>query len=198
MKTLILMLLAFVCVNIVVAQPIEQKETPQEETPQEETTKKKKKKGSFWKKVKKGVESTTGLDVSDETLFVYPEIGQWKISLKSAIADSKSGELTVIFKVMPLFNEDRGTHITMKGVTDENNKNFTTTGSFSSANTVPFSRSNTYYMYNARAQKVTQGVYKDFQLQPIYIEKGIKSLKVIKFWMGGDFEARDIPITWSE
>ena len=40
-----------------------------------------KKKGGFWNKVKKGVESATGLDVSKETLFVYPKIGEWKMEL---------------------------------------------------------------------------------------------------------------------
>ena len=33
----------------------------------------KKKKGGLWNKVKKGVESATGIDVSKETLFVYPK-----------------------------------------------------------------------------------------------------------------------------
>lgn len=47
-----------------------------------------KKKGGFWSKVKKGVESTTGLDVSKETLFVYPTIGEWKMQFVSAIGGS--------------------------------------------------------------------------------------------------------------
>ena len=75
----------------------------------------KKKKGGLWNKVKKGVESATGIDVSKETLFVYPKLGEWKMELKSAEGDPATGNMTVIFKVMPLAGQTSAT-IRMKGV----------------------------------------------------------------------------------
>lgn len=62
----------------------------------------KKKKGGFWNKVKKGVESATGIDVSKETLFVYPEMGQWKMELKSAEGDqATTGQTGVHWHIRP-------------------------------------------------------------------------------------------------
>ena len=75
----------------------------------------KKKKGGLWNKVKKGVESATGIDVSKETLFVYPKLGEWKMEHKSAEGDPATGNMTVIFKVMPLAGQTSAT-IRMKGV----------------------------------------------------------------------------------
>ncbi len=57
--------------------------------------KQEKKKGGFMNTLKKGVESTTGLRVSEETLFVYPEIGEWKMSVVSCTGDPASGEVTL-------------------------------------------------------------------------------------------------------
>ena len=67
-----------------------------------------KKKGGFMKALKKGVESTTGLRVSDETLFVYPEeaaIGEWKVELVSCVGNPATGEVQPIIKVTK-FGED--------------------------------------------------------------------------------------------
>lgn len=61
--------------------------------------KQEKKKGGFMNAIKKGVESTTGLDVSKETVFVYPEIGEWKMSVASCMGDPASGEVTLKLKI---------------------------------------------------------------------------------------------------
>jgi hypothetical protein len=52
-----------------------------------------KKKGGLMNALKKGVESSTGLNVSKETLFVYPEIGIWKMSLVSCTGDPATGNV---------------------------------------------------------------------------------------------------------
>ena len=57
----------------------------------------KKKKGGFMKALKKGVESTTGLKVSDETLFVYPTVGEWKMQVVSCEGSTATGQ--VILKI---------------------------------------------------------------------------------------------------
>ena len=65
----------------------------------------KKKKGGFLNAVKKGVESTTGLRVSDETLFVYPEkaaIGEWKMVLESCEGNPATGEVVLKIKATKL------------------------------------------------------------------------------------------------
>ena len=47
------------------------------------------------KALKKGVESATGLRVSDEALFVYPEIGVWKVALEECTGDPVSGNVVM-------------------------------------------------------------------------------------------------------
>ena len=53
----------------------------------------------FLNTIKKGIESTTGLKVSDETLFVYPVIGEWKMQIESCEGDNASGEVVLKIKV---------------------------------------------------------------------------------------------------
>ena len=53
--------------------------------------------GNFLKTIKKGIESTTGLKISDEMLFVYPTIGEWRMDLESCIGDKITN--TVILKI---------------------------------------------------------------------------------------------------
>lgn len=50
-----------------------------------------KKKGGFMNALRKGVESATGLDVSDEALFVYPAVGEWKCKVLSCIGYQGTG-----------------------------------------------------------------------------------------------------------
>jgi len=76
-----------------------------------------KKKGGFWNKVKKGVESTTGLDVSKETLFVYPEMGKWKMEFISATGDSATGLVLVRIGIMPLAGQ-KAAFLQLTGVID--------------------------------------------------------------------------------
>ena len=49
--------------------------------------------------LKKGVESTTGLNVSKETLFVYPVIGEWKMSVVSCEGDPVTGDVVLKINV---------------------------------------------------------------------------------------------------
>ena len=61
--------------------------------------KQEKKSGGLMKALKKGVESATGLKVSDETLFVYPAIGEWKMTVESCIGNKETGNVVLKIKV---------------------------------------------------------------------------------------------------
>lgn len=141
-----------------------------------------KKKGSFWNKVKKGVESATGIDVSKETLFVYPKIGEWKMELKSAEGDPTTGNVTIVFKVMPLAGQTSA-RIRMKGVVGGDGKELA---------------GDKQWEQGSNGYDVAAGAFTDCQLRRITVSPEMKSLKTILFTVGNTegFEARDIPITW--
>lgn len=61
-----------------------------------------KKKGGFMKALKKGVESTTGIKVSDETLFVYPTLADWKFTVDTCAGNTATGEVKLILSGMKL------------------------------------------------------------------------------------------------
>lgn len=67
-----------------------------------------KKKGGFMKAVKKGVESSTGLRVSDETLFVYPAVGEWKMAFESCVGNPMTGEVVLQIKATKLTDGKMG------------------------------------------------------------------------------------------
>lgn len=142
----------------------------------------KKKKGGLWNKVKKGVESATGIDVSKETLFVYPKLGEWKMELASAEGDPETGNVTVVFKVMPLAGQSSA-RIRMKGVVGGDGKDLA---------------SDKQWEQGSNGYDVAAGAYTDCQLRRITVSPDMKSLKAILFTVGNTegFEARDIPITW--
>lgn len=62
------------------------------------------KRGGFLNAIKKGVESTTGLNVSKEALFVYPQaqMGEWKISLVSCLGNREFGSVTLTLKIIKI------------------------------------------------------------------------------------------------
>lgn len=142
----------------------------------------KKKKGGFWNKVKKGVESATGIDVSKETLFVYPEMGQWKMELKSAEGDQATGNVTVIFKVMPLAGQ-KSAAIKMKKVIGGDGTELV---------------AGEQWEHGSNHHELPAGVFTEYELRRITVSPDMKSLKSIFFAIGNKegFEARDIPITW--
>ncbi len=143
----------------------------------------KKKKGGFWNKVKKGVESATGIDVSKETLFVYPELGQWKMQLKSAEGDPATGNVKVVFEVMPLAGQ-KGAALKMKGVIDANGREL-----------VPGEE----WEYGSNHHEFRADAFTEYELRRITVSPDIKYLKSISFVFGGKegFEARDVLITWN-
>ncbi len=69
------------------------------------------KKGRFMNALKKGVESTTGLNVSKEALFVYPTnaVGPWKMSVVSCLGDAESGSVELKVNVTAMFSSPRMT-----------------------------------------------------------------------------------------
>lgn len=156
-----------------------------------------KKKGGFWNKVKKGVESTTGLDVSKETLFVYPTIGEWKMQFVSAIGDPDTGVVTVKIKIMPLANQGSA-FLKLTEVLDEK-KNVLPEGKFwkatSKFNTHDLSESPLY-------NDLTSNTYSQYTFQPIAVPAGSKFIGALKFTLEAQnsqlkgFEVRDIPVEW--
>ncbi len=70
--------------------------------------KQEKKKGGFLSGLKKAVESTTGLDVSNEAVFVYPKIGEWKMSVESCIGNKELGTVKLKLKVTRFEEEGTG------------------------------------------------------------------------------------------
>lgn len=99
-----------------------------------------KKKGGFWNKVKKGVESTTGLDVSKETLFVYPEMGKWKMEFISATGDSATGLVLVRIGIMPLAGQ-KAAFLQLTGVIDGDGQALPEGKSWKATEQVPHLRS---------------------------------------------------------
>lgn len=142
----------------------------------------KKKKGGLWSKVKKGVESATGIDVSKETLFVYPELGQWKMQLKSAEGDPVTGNVQVVFEVMPLAGQG-GAAIRMKGVIGGDGTELV---------------ANEQWEHGSNQHDLRAGTFTEYQLRRITVSPEMRYLKSIAFAVGNKegFEARDIPITW--
>lgn len=157
-----------------------------------------KKKGGFWNKVKKGVESTTGLDVSKETLFVYPAIGQWKMQFISATGDSQTGEVSVRIGIMPLAGQ-QSAFLQLTGVTGAageaipEGKAWKITSKF---RTSDLANSPLYH------EDLAAGTFAAYTFQPITVATETKSLKALKFTLETrnakeeGFEARDIPIAW--
>lgn len=142
----------------------------------------KKKKGGLWNKVKKGVESATGIDVSKEALFVYPKLGEWKMELKTAEGDSTTGNLTIVFKVMPLAGQ-KGGALKMTKVIGGDGKEL-----------VPGEQ----WEYGSNQHELSAGKFAEYELRRITVSPEMKSLKSITFTISNTegFEARDIPITW--
>jgi len=68
-----------------------------------------KKRGGLFNALKKGVESTTGLNVSREALFVYPQsqFGEWKISLVSCLGNRELGSVTMTLKIVKISGGQR-------------------------------------------------------------------------------------------
>lgn len=159
-----------------------------------------KKKGGFWNKVKKGVESTTGLDVSKETLFVYPQMGKWKMQLVSATGDSSTGLVMVRIGIMPLSGQKTAflqltEVIGAEGQTLPQGTAWKATSKFRTSDLAncPLYR-----------EDLASGTYGEYLLQPIRTPEGMKSFKSLKFNLETgnaveeDFEARDVPITWGQ
>lgn len=142
-----------------------------------------KKKGGFWNKVKKGVESATGIDVSKETLFVYPEIGKWQMQLASATGDPATGVVKVVFKVTPLGGQGTAA-LRMTSVTDGNGKVL---------------KPGTDWEEGSNSYPLAAGAFTEYPLRRITVSPDVKSLKTIEFIFEGarGFEARDVPISWT-
>ena len=73
----------------------------------QEQKEEKKKGGGLMRALRKGVESATGLDVSKEALFVYPEIGKWKMSVVSCTGDPETGAVDIKLAITTLFSSPR-------------------------------------------------------------------------------------------
>ena len=159
-----------------------------------------KKKGGFWNKVKKGVESTTGLDVSKETLFVYPEMGKWKMEFISATGDSATGLVLVRIGIMPLAGQ-KAAFLQLTGVIDGDGQALPEGKSWKATSKFRTSDLDNCPLFH---ENLTAGTFSQYLFQPIRAPVGTKSFKTLKFNLETGnaveegFEARDVPITWEE
>lgn len=146
-----------------------------------------KKKGGFMKALKKGIESTTGLRVSDETLFVYPTIGDWKMQLASCVGDKETGNVQIKIWVTCLNSKNR--HASARCLITEAN----VTGVDKALELHSFSADPLYDFKPNKAVEATFGAVYD-------VPRDAKSLD-IKFYIDYRhpetiFEARRVPIEW--
>ena len=162
-----------------------------------------KKKGGFWNKVKKGVESTTGLDVSSEALFVYPNIGVWKMKLISAVGNPEDNTVVVKFGIMPVTAPDTGVFAELQSVTGADGKELPEGTNWKGV---------WKYLYNTPEQLakcpmyqsgLLPSVYSEFTFPVICVPEGMKSFKSLNFSLIGldnvkGFEIRSVPIEWKQ
>lgn len=145
-----------------------------------------KKKGGFMKSLKKGVESTTGLKVSDETLFVYPTVGEWKMQLNSCIGNRATGEVVMTITVNKIGGKQ------LLDVRCLLTGDATVTG----GGKVSYGRYPADPLHNFRINTPVQ-----ISLQTLYeVPTDAKSLDV-SFYIrdkGIMFEARRVPIEWRD
>ena len=159
-----------------------------------------KKKGGFWNKVKKGVESTTGLDVSKETLFVYPQMGQWKMEFLSATGDSATGQVLVRIGIMPLAGQ-QAAFLQLTAVTGADGQALPEGKSWKATSKFRTSDLANCPLYHS---DLAAGTFAPYLFQPILAPVGMKSFKALKFNLETgnaveeNFEARDVPITWEQ
>jgi len=141
----------------------------------------KKKKGGFMKALKKGVESTTGLKVSDETLFVYPTIGEWKMQVANCKGNPTTGE--VILQI-------NATRLTGDGIMDAwcNLREASITGG--SALTLHRRSADPHYRF-----EVGKTIEVTFQ-SILGVPTDTKSIDVRFEIIDKSFEARRVPIEW--
>ena len=171
-------------------------EAPKEEAKKEEAAPKeeKKKKGSgFLKKLGKVVESSTGLNVSKEALFVYPEIGKFKCSLVSCVGDPATNQVKVRIQITKLFGErtNPNRYPVLEWV-----KVSGTTSNLPLANK-PYP-TNCVNGYDLAPHRPVEFEFEP--AQPIVVPAGTKSIDLM-FPVGVDgetykIEARDCAITW--
>ena len=77
----------------------------------QEEGKEKKKGGGFLK----AIESNTGLKVSNEALFVYPEVGVWKITVESCVGNKELGSVQLKVNVTKISgNSSMGTQCELR------------------------------------------------------------------------------------
>lgn len=162
-----------------------------------------KKKGGFWSKVKKGVESTTGLDVSDEALFVYPNTGVWKMKLISAIGNPEDNTVVVKFGIMPVTSKDTWIYAELQGVVGADGKELPEGTNWKGV-----------WKYQQTPEQLDQcpmyqkgllpGVYSEFIFPMICVPQGMKSFKSLNFALIGfdsnvkGFEIHSVPIEWKQ
>lgn len=140
-----------------------------------------KKKGGLWGAIKKGVESTTGLDVSKEAVFVYPKIGEWTVKVESCTGNKETG--VVQLKLI----------MTRLSGTDATGMDVWLTEAKSNDGTKLGFAERSGFMY-----KWENGVPQTVVFQPIGGVPATATAITIKFKWGytDTIEGRDIPVEW--
>lgn len=153
-----------------------------------------KKKGGFFKKLAKGVESVTGLDVSKETLFVYPEIGVVSCKLVDAIGNPATNQVKVRIEITKLKGDS--TNPNRYPVLEWVKVSGTNTNLPLADKPYPASCKNPYDLVPNKPV-----IFEFEPIQPIVVPAGTKSIDLM-FPVGFDgntykIEARDIAIDWA-
>lgn len=147
----------------------------------------KKKRGGLWGTIKKGVESTTGIDVSREPLFVHPVIGEWRMAVVSCVGDAATGTVALTISASRLV--DPGL-VGSRCLVSEAHVTGSKTALSQAGN------------YADPLYDFTKGNTVEVKFNPLGgVPTDAKSLE-LKFYMGSSqmpentFELRDCPINW--
>ena len=140
--------------------------------------------GKLLKAIKKGVESTTGIKTSNETVFVYPEMGAWKMSLVHCRGEKSSGNVNIVINVTRLLGGDIKNQPCIW-------KTYSINGETSKKNNTNTLAETLYDFITGNTVKVA------FKPLP-NVSKEAKTINLEFQILGQKFEARRIPVEWGE
>lgn len=144
--------------------------------------------GGFMNALKRGVESTTGLDVSQEALFVYPPAGEWKCTLISCVGYRGTGAVELKITASKIMGNRRVATTMLISQAR-------VTGSMED---LPLARRSASPLYDFEIRRPVEITFQSIGSVP----DAAVTLDV-KFYVGYDspgtsFELRSVPIQWIE
>jgi hypothetical protein len=153
----------------------------------------KKKRGGFLRGLAKVVESSTGLNVSKEAVFVYEEMGKFKVTMVSCVGDPATGRVVPRLAITKLFGDNTNPNRTFSlewvKVSGTNSP-------------IPLGKAPWPHAFENHYDMVS-GQPVEFEFDPaqaIMVPADTPSID-LRFFFNADggkynIEARDMPITW--